>query len=158
MTARRNVVGVVVLAVIVGAVLWFFGLGVVPALGVTGAIVAVGLVWLGARDGESLAWPTPPVRFAAGARRDVQEIAWALRSRGGVPERLLVRVRDVARRRLRAAHRLDLDDPGDQDAIARLLPPDVLAVLRSPRRPELTLASYSALLAAVERLPTERHP
>ena len=152
MTNGRVLGGVIALALVVGAALWFFGLGVVPALGVSGVIVAVGVVWSATRDGESLTWPVPPVRTAPGARRDLQEVAWSLRSRGGVPERLIARARDVARRRLLAAHQLDLDDPAHRPAIERVLAPDVVAVLTSARRPELTLSSYSAVVAAVESL------
>lgn len=159
MTSRRTAAGVVVLGLLVAAVVWFFGAGVVTALGVGGVVVAVGLVWTAVQDGESLAWPVPPVRSAPGARRDLQEVAWALRSRGGVPERLIARVRVVARRRLIVAHQLDLEDPADHDAIARVLPPSVVAVLTSERRPELTLASFDAVVRAVEALgtTTERH-
>jgi hypothetical protein len=152
MTNRRALGGVIALALVAAAVLWFFGLGVVPALGVADVVVAVGVVWTATRDGESLAWPVPPVRTEPGARRDLSEIAWALRSRGGVPERLIARVRVVARRRLLVGHQLDLDDPADRAAIERVLAPDVVAVLTSARRPELTLTSFGAVIAAVESI------
>ena len=154
----RSAAGVVVLAVIASGIVWFFGVGVPLSLAVGGVVAAVGLTWTAIRDGPSLAWPVPPVRSAPGARRDLSETAWALRSRGGVPERALARVRAVARRRLRTLHRLDLDDPDDRAAIEAVLPPAVVAVLRSERRPELDLAVFETVLTAVESLapPTDR--
>lgn len=161
----RAAAGVVVLAVIASAVVWFFGVGVALSLAVGGVVAAVGLTWTAIRDAPSLTWPVPPVRSAPGARRGLSETAWSLRSRGGVPERALGRARAVARHRLRTVHRLDLDDPDDRPAIEALLPPDVVAVLRSERRPELDLTAFGAVLTAVEalapptdRTATERHP
>jgi hypothetical protein len=154
----RAAAGVVVLAVIASAVVWFFGVGVPLSLAVGGVVAAVGLTWTAIRDGPSLTWPVPPVRSAPGARRGLSETAWALRSRGGVPERALGRARAVARHRLRLLHRLDLDDPGDRAAIEAVLPPTVVAVLQSERRPELDLAAFGTVLSAVEALapPTDR--
>lgn len=162
---KARVTGVVVVAVVAAGIVWFFGVGVPLSLAVGGVFAAVGLTWTAVRDGPSLAWPVPPVRSSPGARRDLSEIAWTLRSHGGVPERALGRVRAVARHRLRTLHRLDLDDPDDRTAIESLLPPAVVAVLRSERRPELDLADFSSVLTAVEalapdtdRTATERQP
>lgn len=157
--------GVVVVAVLAAALVWFFGVIVALSLAVGGVFAAVGVTWTAIRDAPSLAWPVPPVRSAPGARRDLSQTAWALRSHGGVPERALGRARAVARHRLRTLHRLDLDDPGDRAAIEAVLPPSVVAVLRSERRPELDLVAFQAVLTAVEalaphtdRTATERHP
>ncbi|WP_022902536.1 hypothetical protein [Curtobacterium sp. B8] len=94
----------------------------------------------------------PPVRSAPGARRELSETAWALRSRGGVPERALARARAVARHRLRTLHRLDLDEPHDRDAAEALMPAAVVTVLLRERGPELDLATFANVLGAVEAL------
>lgn len=85
--ARRRVVEVVVVAVVVGAAGWFFGLPAPQAVVVAAVITAVGLTWSAVRDDERLTWPAPPTEVVRGARRDVQALAWSLRSRGGLPER-----------------------------------------------------------------------
>jgi len=164
--SRRATTAVVVCGVLAAAITWFFGVGIPQALAVGGVVAAVGLTWTAIRDGVPLTWPVPPVRSAPGARRELSETAWALRSRGGVPERALGRARAVARHRLRTVHRLDLDDPADRTAIAALLPPGVVAVLLRERRPGIDLAAFTEVLTAVESLAptddhtalTERHP
>jgi hypothetical protein len=148
----RTTAGVVVLAVVAAGITWFFGVDVPLSLAVGGVVAAVGLTWTAVRDGPPLTWPVPPVRSAPGARRELSETAWALRSRGGVPTRALSRVRAVARHRLRALHRLDLDDPDHLAAIEAVLPPAVVTVLRAERRPELDLAAFATVLTAVEAL------
>lgn len=150
--------GVVVLAVIAAGIAWFFGVDVPQALAVGGVVAAVGLTWAAVRDGAPLTWPAPPVRSEPGARRDLSETAWSLRSRGGVPERALGRARSVARHRLRTLHQLDLDDPDHRDRIEAVLPPPVVAVLSSERRPELDLAAFASVLTALEALapPTDQ--
>ncbi|OIH95541.1 hypothetical protein BIU90_02265 [Curtobacterium sp. MCBA15_001] len=157
---RGAVIGVLVLAVVAAGVSWFFGVGVVQSLAVGGVVTAVGVTWTAIREGAPVTWPVPPVRSAPGARRELSEAAWALRSRGGVPERALGRVRAVARRRLWTLHRLDLDDPEQRGAIEAVLPPAVVAVLQHEGRPGLDLAGFQAVLSAIEAMTptTERHP
>lgn len=163
--SRRATVGVVLLAVLAAGVTWFFGVDVPQSLAVGGVVAAVGLTWSAIREGAPMTWPVPPVRSAPGARRAVSETAWALRARGGVPERTLGRARAVARHRLRTFHQLDLDDPDDRAAVEAVLPSSVVDVLQSERRPELDLAAFAAVLDAVEalapttdRTTTERQP
>ncbi|MFB9650710.1 hypothetical protein [Curtobacterium pusillum] len=163
--SRRAVTGIIVLALVAAAITWFFGVDVPQALAVGGVVAAVGLTWSAIRDGPPLTWPVPPVRSSPGARRELSETAWGLRSRGGVAQRTLERARAVARHRLQTLHRLDLDDPDDRAAIEALVPPGVLAVLRSERRTELDVATFGTVLTAVEalapttdRTATERHP
>ncbi|MBM7802416.1 hypothetical protein JOE58_001667 [Curtobacterium luteum] len=148
----RATVGVVVSAAVAAAVVWFFGVGVVQSLAVGGVVAAVGLTWTAISDGVPAIWPVLPVRSAPGARRELSETAWALRSRGGVPERALARARAVARHRLRTLHRLDLDDPHDRDAAEALMPAAVVTVLLRERGPELDLATFANVLGAVEAL------
>lgn len=150
--ARRRVVEVLVVAVVVAAVGWFFGLAVVQATLVAAVITAVGLTWSAVRDDDRLTWPSPPVHIPRGARRDVQGLAWSFRSRGGIPERPVARLRDAARHLLLLHHGIDLDDPDARPAVERLLPPEVVRVLLSPRHPELDLAAFATLLTAVEAL------
>ncbi|WP_058724616.1 hypothetical protein [Curtobacterium luteum] len=157
---RGRVAGVLVLAVVAAAITWFFGVGVLQALAVGGVVAAVGLTWTAIREDVPLNWPVPPVRSEPGARRELSETAWALRARGGVPERTLARARAVARHRLRMLHRLDLDDPADRTAIEAILPPGVVAVLVRERRSEIDLGTFASVLTALETLQptTERHP
>lgn len=153
---RRRVVGIVMAGVVVGAASWFFGLSVPQALTVVAAVVAVGVtvVALGADESLwSLGWPVEPVRTMPGARKDVQSLGWALRSRGGVPERAILRLRTVARRRLGAIG-LDLDDPLDRGPIESVVGAGTFEVLTRTTRPELDLGSFSALLDAVESIGT----
>lgn len=156
---RGAVVGVLVLAVVAAGISWFFGVGILQSLAVGGVVTAVGVTWAAIREGAPLTWPVPPVRSAPGARRELSEAAWALRSRGGVPERALGRARAVARHRLWTLHRLDLDDPEHRTAIEAVLPPTVVAVLRHEGRPGLDLAGFQSVLSSIEaiRPTTERH-
>ncbi|WP_156364033.1 hypothetical protein [Curtobacterium sp. Leaf261] len=145
----RRVVGVVVTGVVVGGLLWFFGLSVPQALMVVAAVIAVGVTFVALREDGPLGWPVEPVRSTPGARKDVQSLGWALRSRGGVPERVILRLRAVARRRL-AAIGLDLDDPLDRDRIVMIVGAGPYDVLTRTTRPELDLGSFTAVLTAVE--------
>lgn len=149
---RRRTAGVLVLAVVAAAITWFFGVGVVQSLAVGGVVAAVGLTWSAVREDVPLTWPVPPVRSEPGARRDLSETAWALRARGGVPERTLARARAVARHRLWTRHRLDLDDPRDRTAIDAVLPSGVVAVLVRERRSEIDLVAFGNVLTALETL------
>jgi hypothetical protein len=157
-----RVVGVVGTAVVVAVVLWFAGLSTLQSGIVFAAVLAVGGTFVALRDEGPSAWPVQPVRTTPGARRDVQSLGWALRSRGGVPERAILRLRTVARRRLAATHGLDLDDPADRPAIETVLGAGAVDVLTRSTRPELDLGSFSAVLTAVESIDdpstTERNP
>ena len=91
-----------------------------------------------------------------GARSDVQELAWAMVGRDGrVSERMLRRVREVARTRF-ARHGLDLDDPADARAIADLVGDRAFRTLSSTRSPHPKMSEVRQAIGALERIGTTR--
>jgi hypothetical protein len=164
--------GPVILGVLVGGGAWFFGLAVVPsivvamvvaALGITLDLVATPTDSALSPDAESptgtmliprsMEWPPAPPQPNDGARREVSELGWALRTPTGVVEdRVLLRVRNIAATSLRR-RQLDLDNPAHRTRIEALLGAPLYAVLRpgEPRRTSVrTLRSAVGLLEALE--------
>jgi hypothetical protein len=98
------------------------------------ALLACWYAWKAVDDGVQARWPAPPEESRHGGRADISELGWAAFTRDGrVSARITHRVRALASRRL-AAHGVDLDDPGQHRAAARLLGDDVVTGLvdRSP--------------------------
>ena len=91
----KRYIGAIVIAVLAGAGCWFFGLDLVPAI-VVGLVVAGLGITVAALTipTENVEWPPAPPEPTDGARREVTELSWALRTPGGVvDERVLARVR-----------------------------------------------------------------
>jgi hypothetical protein len=118
----KRIVGSIVVAILAGAVCWFFGLGILPSLVVVLVVGALGvLLGVLGPTGGALEWPLAPPQPNDGARRETAELSWALRTRSGVVSgTVILRIRRIAVTRL-AARRLDLDNPAHRRAIEALV-------------------------------------
>jgi hypothetical protein len=139
----------VVVAVLVGAVVWYFGAPVpwsVAAALVAGAVIAL---WRAAPTLEQPIWPKRDPESAPGARDDVLVLGWAVADlRGHVQLRAYDRVRTVARDRL-AQRGLDLDAASDAPEIEALIGRRAYATLHSN---VARMPSQAALLACLDAL------
>jgi hypothetical protein len=153
----RRLVPVIVVAIVVGGVVWFFGLGVLPAVVVALAIGAVGTVLrLVTAEMPSRDWPPPPPPITDGARREAFELSWALRTRSGiVDDRIVVRVRSIAANRLAFRH-LDLDNPAHRSSIERLVGAQVYNLLTSSDGRYVRLTTILGTLEVLDSLGTDR--
>lgn len=149
---RRLSVSVIVFAVIIGGIVWFFGLGIPQSALVAVAFAAVGATWIAVQEGDSIDWPKPPAHRTPGARRDLETLSWSMKTRGGVGGKSLARVREATRHRLLFLYGLDLYDPADRPAIERFLAPGVIRTLMTPSEKNLTLSTFTRCLTALERL------
>jgi hypothetical protein len=149
----RRFVRVIVVAILAGAVVWFFGLGVPAAIVVILVIGAVGAVLrliTGALPNRD--WPPPPPLKMDGARREGSELSWALRTRTGiVDDRIVFRVRSIATRRLAPRH-LDLDNPAHRAPIQRLIGPQVYELLTHAGERRVRLATILVALDVLDSL------
>jgi hypothetical protein len=149
----RRYVGVVIVALLVGAGCWFFGLDVVPsivvALVVAGLGITLGIITLPL---DNVEWPPAPPEPTDGARREVSELTWSLRTPGGVVgERNVERVRRIADTSLRRRH-LDLDNPAHRVRIERLIGAPLYALLNSAERHRVSLSMLLSELGILEAL------
>jgi hypothetical protein len=139
---RRVVVWAFVFVVLVAAVCWYFGADVWHSVLLGCVLTMVGLISLigvPARDPSITEWRAGPSPNREGARGEVAELSWSLRTSygGRVDVRAVSRVRQLARRRL-ALHQLDLNDPADRPGVEALIGRSAYAVLvRRERRPML---------------------
>jgi hypothetical protein len=148
--ARRNTIGVVLLALLVAGICWFVGADVWHALLFGAVLTMLGLVslhGLGA-DVGTINWRVGSTN-RHGARRDVDQLSWSMRgSYGRVDSAAVWRVQKLARHRL-ALHGLDLLNPADQPRVQQLIGRRAyLVVTRGERRP----ASLRALLQCLDAL------
>lgn len=155
---RRSVILVLVGAIVVGAIVWFFGLATAQAILVTVVVAGIGCTIIAIQEADAVEWPTRSSRRSPGARRDVETLSWSMKTRGGVHEKTLARAREATRHRLLFLYGLDLYDPADRSEIEQVLAPGVVRVLMTPRTSNLDLVSFARLLGALEALgaPTER--
>ncbi|WP_157887388.1 hypothetical protein [Frondihabitans sp. PAMC 28766] len=149
---RRLTVTVIVAAVVVGGIVWFFGLDIPQSVLVAVAFAGVGVTWIAVEGGEKAEWPLPPVRRTPGARRDVEALTWSMKTRGGVAGQSLARVREATRHRLLFLYGLDLYDPADRSGVEGVLAPGVVRILLNPKQTNLDLAAFTRCLSALERL------
>ena len=157
----KRYIGVGMIAVLAGAGSWFFGLDILPSIIVVFVIAALGITLRLVATTEdpvlpagTSEWPPSPPLPSDGARREVSELGWALRTPTGIVEdRVLERVRNIADTSLRR-RRLDLDNAADRAAIEGLIGAPVYTLLTSgePRRASVrTLRSALGLLEALEK-------
>ncbi|AYG04886.1 hypothetical protein [Gryllotalpicola protaetiae] len=147
---RGRVLGPAVLVgVIAGAAIWFFGAG--PWWGFTIGMVAAALVavWRAAPSLEEPIWPKHRPEPADGSRDDVHVLGWAVADlHGHVQQRAFHRVREVARNRL-AQRGLDLDAASDRSEIEALIGKRAYATLHANVS---SMPSQSAVLACLDAL------
>ncbi|RKR76261.1 hypothetical protein [Frondihabitans australicus] len=155
---RRLSVAVIVFAVVIGGVVWYFGLGIPQSALVAVAFAAVGATWIAVQEGEKIDWPKPPARRTPGARRDLETLSWSMKTRGGVGGQSLARVREATRHRLLFLYGLDLYDPADREAVERYLAPGVVRILLTPSQNNLNLSTFTRCLTALERLGSPSAP
>jgi hypothetical protein len=142
-----------VAGLLVGAVAaWAAGLSV-PTSVLLGLLVAAGVLLLTRLDGTpDPGWERERSARRHGARGEVQDLAWAMVGRDGrIGERVLRRLREVARRRL-ARHGLTLEDP----AAEQLLGTRALRTLTRTASPLPTVADVRHTLDVLDRLGPRR--
>lgn len=149
----RKYVAPAVVALLIGAGCWFFGLDVVPSIVVALVIFGLGaLLRVLVFPGENVEWPPAPPEPTAGARREVSELTWALRTPGGiVDDRVIERVRLIAVTSLSRRH-LDLDNPAHRSRIERLIGAASYDFFTSKVRRRVPLPSLLSVLGVLEAL------
>lgn len=149
----RRFIGIVVLALVVGAVCWFFGLDVVSSLVIALVIVAAGVAWRALPEsGPTMDWPVAPAPVRNGNRRETSQLSWSLRTGfGAVDDRIVARIRGIAVNRL-ALRQLDLDNPGHRASIERLIGEDVYELVSSERTRPVRLVAINHALDVLDAL------
>ncbi|MBO3086126.1 hypothetical protein [Cellulomonas fengjieae] len=138
---------------VAGAVVaWAVGFAVATSA-LLGLLVAAGVLVLTRLDGTpDPGWERERLDRRHGARGEVQDLAWAMVGRDGrIGERVLRRLREVARRRL-ARHGLVLDDPAAQ----RLLGTRAVHTLTRTQSPLPTVADVRHTIDVLDRLGPRR--
>jgi hypothetical protein len=138
---RRAATCVLIVALLVAAICWYFGADVWHSILLGGVLTTVGLIALvgaASPDLSDTGWRSGGRPSRHGARSEVADLSRSLRgSYGRVDRRAVWRVRQLARHRL-ALHQLDLHDPADRRRIEQLIGRRAYAVLaRGERRPPL---------------------
>jgi hypothetical protein len=151
-----------VVAILVAATCWYLGVDVWHSVLLGCVLTTVGLismVGIPEPDLGTTEWRGGARVNREGARGEVADLSWSLRtSYGRVDIKAVSRVRQLARRRL-VLHRLDLNDPADRAGVELLIGRSAYAILvRSQRRP--LLRSLLHCLDALDTLdpPTSTAP
>jgi hypothetical protein len=138
--------------VLVGALLWYFGvdLGFACALGVL--TVAIGLAWAAYSGPSAVRWPLERPAPRPGTRSDVARLAWGFQMRrGSVREPGFKAVRELAAVRL-ARHGLDLSSSADHAAIVAAIGERSYAALNPVRGILPSAGQLQVCLDALDRL------
>ncbi|HXR23381.1 MAG TPA: hypothetical protein VN786_12560 [Acidimicrobiales bacterium] len=151
---RRATIWALILAVLVAAICWYFGVDVWHSVLLGSVLTTLGLIsMVGTADGDlgSTDWRGGASANRDGARGEVAELSWSLRTNyGRVNHKAVLRVRQLARHRL-AQHQLDLNDPADRSGVELLIGRSAYAVLvLSDRRP--LLRSFLHCLEALDAM------
>jgi len=138
---RRTTIGVLIIALLLAAICWYFGADAWHSILIGTALTTVGLsglVGTAGPDPGNTDWRGDGRRNRDGARSDIAELSGSLRGRyGRVSSRAAWRVQQLARQLL-ALHELDLLDPADRREIEWLIGRSAYAILvRGERRPPL---------------------
>lgn len=142
------------LALLVGAAAWLVGVSWGRSALLASAVMTVGAGYAAVPLRE-VRWPERPTPRPPGTRSEVARLSWTLLDRNGAVERpAALRLLSLAQRRL--AHRgVDLSDPENAAAAARLLGSRNHGLLRSvaadPDRP-VRYWAFVRCVAAIERL------
>jgi hypothetical protein len=156
---RRVTTCVLIVALLVAVIFWYFGADVWHSILLGGVLTTVGLIALvGAADLDLgyTGWRGGGRPNRDGARSEIADLSRSLRgSYGRVDRRAVWRVRQLAWHRL-ALRQLDLGDPADRRGIEQLIGRRAYAVLvRGERRPPL-LRSLLHCLDALDALEHSR--
>lgn len=152
---RRATIRILLTALLIAAVCWYFGADVWHSILIASALTTLALVGLIANDHPDFSktgWQSDSSSNRHGARRDVAQLSWSLRgSYGRVGSGAVLRARGVARQRL-APFKLDPLDPADRPMIEQMIGRDAYAVLaRAERRPPF-MRSFIHCLDALDGL------
>jgi hypothetical protein len=156
---RRATIRILLTALLIAAVCWYFGADVWHSILIGGALGTLGLIGLIANDEPDLAntsWRSDNRSNPQGARRDVVQLSWSLQgSYGRVGSGAVQHAKRLARQRL-APYQLDLLDPADRPGIEQMIGHRAYAVLvRGERRPPF-LRSFVHCLDALDALDPTR--
>jgi hypothetical protein len=156
---RRATIRILLTALLIAAVCWYFGADVWHSILIGGALTTLGLIGLIANDNPDFSntgWRIDSRSNPHGARRDVAQLSWSLRgSYGRVGSGAVLRAQRLARQRL-ALYQLDLLNPTDRPRIEQMIGHHAYAVLvRGERRPPF-LRSFIHCLNALDALDPTR--
>jgi hypothetical protein len=150
---------VLVVGFVVAAICWYFGADVGHSILLGSVLTTVGLVGSTRRpvhDRGANDWQRDEVRNRDGARNDVDELSWSLRTHfGRVGAGALRRVLRLAELRL-AMFGLDVRDPADRGAIEQLIGRRAYAPLAPHARRPPSLRSLLHCLDALDSLNASR--
>ncbi len=147
---RRYMIRLLVVALVIGAGGWAFGVEPVASIALGVIVIAVGVSWIVIDVDPPTPWPDAYV-LHPGVRRDVDDLARALAGRNArVGYSAWDRVRRLAQRRL-AAHGVDLGEPAHRARADALLGRHVATLLRRDTPPR-TLGAITACLDALDQL------
>jgi|GEM_PF-5005226 len=148
------VAGTAVLAILVGAVAWVFGVSWLQSAFLASAVMTVG-AGRAAPPFHDVTWRNRRAPRPHGTRNEVATLSWRLIGRNGaVNPPAAVRLLPLAERRL-ARHGVDLHDPGDAAGAERLLGSRAYRVLRAVvgnRSRPIRYPAFVRCVAAIERL------
>lgn len=152
---RRVTIRILLAALLIAAVCWYFGADVAHSIMIGSAATTLGLIFLIANDNPDFGntgWRSETRTNQQGARRDVAQLSRSLRgSYGRVGRAAVTQAQRLARQRL-ARYQLDLLNPADRPRIEHLIGHHAYAVLvRGERRPPL-LRSFIHCLNALDAL------
>ncbi|MBA8794732.1 hypothetical protein FHX74_002351 [Friedmanniella endophytica] len=147
-----TVLTLVLTLVVVPVAAWLFGVALLQCVLVAAIGVTIGLAIRFRPRGEESVWSPETVDLARdrGARRDVARLSWSVGD-DQVGRALRIRLYELAERRL-ATRGLDLDEPGDREAIETLLGRDAVRVLDAELGRAVPAHAFERAVAALERL------
>jgi hypothetical protein len=156
--SRRAAGRVLLVALLVAAICWYFGADVWHSI-LIGTALTLALVIFDGLEGLDLVnteWRGGVPINQEGARRDIDDLSLSLRGRyGRVNDLGVSRVRRIARQRL-ALHHLDLSDPADHSRIEQLIGAGTCAILVGADRRRPSLGSLLDCLDVLDALDPRR--
>jgi hypothetical protein len=146
---RLRITAPIVVGVLIGLALWYFGTSVWWAIAVALLTAALVFGWRAMPQLEEPIWPQRAPDTNAGGRDDVQVLGWAFAGKHGrVQARAVDRTRAIARDRL-SFYGLDLDEASDRERVIALIGAKPYATLHSN---VANMPSQSALLRCLDAL------
>jgi hypothetical protein len=156
---RRATIRILLTALLIATVCWYFGADVWHSILIGGALTTLGSIGSIANDEPDFGntgWQSDRPANRHGARRDVAQLSWSLQgSYGRVGSAAVQHAKRLARQRL-APYQLDLLEPADRPGIEQMIGHRAYAVLvRGERRPPF-LRSFIHCLDALDALDPTR--